>query len=278
MDVRGTISAPSATVDWIDVLGVGQFAEGLSGELLVRCSEDTRIAVGVPDPGTSETAGSAVKAKHATKVILGSDVTHQSVWVQVPADQSPINVEVDDQSIDVVFPAGSMLATENPLYNHGFEDYNATNVALTPAAGVRAKVLNNGLGAFTNKAFKIPGRGDIWDTANNQFTFANAGLKLGDTVLLRLDFSVTTNASNNGIIVELDLAIGSGGAYTLLLDTQDWRTAGTYGKIVLAEIYMGDANTLNNPAEIYVTSDTGGESITYNGHYVKYSLMTPSAT
>lgn len=278
MDVRGTISAPSAAVDWIDVLGVGQFAEGLSGELIVRCSEDTRIAVGVPDPGTSETAGSSVKAKHATKIILGSDVTNQSVWVQVPADQSPINVEVDDQSIDVVFPAGSMLATENPLYNHGFEDYNATNVALTPAADVRTKVLNNGLGAFTNKAYKIPGRGDIWDTVNNRFDWSNAGLQLGDTILLRLDFNVTTNSSNNGIEVELDLAVGSGAPYSLHIGSQDWRYPETHQFIVLAEIYMGDTNTLNYPCEIYVKSDTGGESITYNGHYVKYSLMTPSAT
>lgn len=277
MDVRGTISAPSAAVDWIDVLGVGQFAEGLSGELLVRCSEDTRIAVGVPDPGISETAGSAVKAKHATKVILGSDVTNQSVWVQVPADQSPINVEVDDQSIDVVFPAGSMLATENPLYNHGFEDYNATNVALTPLANVRTKVLNNGLGAFTNKDHKIPGRGDIWDTVTNSFDFASAGLKLGDTVTIRMDFTVTTNASNNGVEVELDLGVGSS-PYTLHIGSQDWRYSDTHQLILIAEIYMGDTNTLNYPCEIYVSSDTGGESITYNGHYVKYNLMTPSAT
>lgn len=275
MDVRGTISAPSAAVAWIDVLGAGNFAEGLSGELLVRCSEATRIAVGVADPGTSETAGSAVQANHATKVILGADVINQSIWVQVPADQSPINVQVDDQSIDVVFPAGSMLATENPLYAFGIEDHNATNVALTPSAGVRTKVLNNGLGAFTNTDYIIPGRGLSWDTSNNHFDWANAGLVLGDTATIRMDFTVTTNASNNGVVIELDMAVG-GSPYTLTVASQDWRTAGTYNLVVIAQVYMGDNNTLNNPAEIYITSDTGGESITYNGHYIRMDLRVPS--
>lgn len=276
MDVRGTIQAPTAAVDWIDVLGTGNFAEGLSGELIVRCDTDTRVAVGVIDPGTSATAGSSVAANHAAKVILGSDVVNQSVWVQVPASQAPINVQVDDQSINVVFPAGSMLATENPLYNHGFEDYNATNVALTPSLDVRTKVLNNGLGAFTNKTHKIPGRGDIWDTTNNRFDWVNAGLQLGDTVIIRLDFDITTSASNNGIEVDLDLAVGSGGPYTLHLGSQDWRYPDTHKFVVLTEIYMGDTNTLNYPAEIYVSSDTGGESITYNGHYCRYDLRVPS--
>ena len=276
MDVRGTIQAASAAVDWINVLGAGQLAEGLSGELIIRCDRDTRVAVGVPDPGTSTIAGSAVLAGHGSKVILGSEVTYQTVWVQVPADQSPTNVQVDDQHADVVFPAGSMVSTATPLYNHGIEDYNATNVALTPNAGVRTKVLNNGLGAFTNTTYKIPGRGNIWDTTTNQFKWIDAGLGLGDAVLLRIDLLVTTNASNNGIIVELDMAIGSSGPYTLAIDAQDWRTADTYQDIILADLYMGDLNTLNFPAEIYITSDTGGESITYNWHYIRYALQNPS--
>ena len=274
MDVRGTISAPTAAVDWIDIIAPGAFAEGNRGELLLRCDTDTRVAVGVPDPGTSTTAGSAVLANHASKVVLGSGVTHQSIWVQVPASQEPIDVQVDDMGADVVFPAGPMVSTDQPLYDFGIEDHNATNIALTPAAGARTQILNNGLGAFTNVAYKIPGRGSIWNTSTNQFDFLNAGLVLGDTVSMRLDFTVTTNSSNNGVVVELDLGIG-GSPYTLTVASQDWRYVGTYNLVVFAHIYMGDTNTLNNPCQIIISSDTGGESITYNGHFVQYNLRSP---
>ena len=198
------------------------------------------------------------------------------------------HVELDGNFTDLV-TAGATTATavaalaarvtplETTQYSFGWEDYSSTSPALTPSAGVRTQVLNNGLGAFTNKLYKIPGRGDIWNTTSNSFDFSNAGLVLGDTVTLRLDFTVTTNATNNGVVVELDLGTGAN-AYTLTLASQDWRSTGTYNLTAVAEIYMGDTNTLNNLGKIFVSSDTTGESIVYNGHFVKYDLRTASAT
>ena len=163
------------------------------------------------------------------------------------------------------------------LYAHGVEDHNATNGSQALTQNVRQKVLNNSLGSFTNTAHIIPNRGLIWDSTLNSFDFSGAGLVLGDTVTVRMDFTVTTSGANDGVTVELDLGIG-GSPYTLQVVSQEWRNAGTYQLVVLAEVYMGDTNTLNNPMEIYIVSDTTNDSFVYNGHYVKYSLQIPSAT
>jgi len=163
----------------------------------------------------------------------------------------------------------------NALYTHGIEDHNSTDVSFSPAAGVKTKVLNNGLGSFTNTAYKIPGRGDIWDASTSEFDFLNAGLELGDTVTIRMDFELTTTSANDGFKVELDLGTG-GNLYTLTLADQYYRFTGTNNFTVISEIYMGDANTLDNPGTIYITPDAAGSTIKYNGHYVKYSLRTPS--
>ena len=171
------------------------------------------------------------------------------------------------------------LTNDTPptLYAHGVEDHNATNGSQALTQNVRQKVLNNSLGAFTNTAHIIPGRGLIWDASTNDFDFLSAGLIVGDTVTMRMDFSVTTTGANNEITVELDLGVGAA-PYTLSVGTKSYKSAGTYQLVVLAEVYMGDANTLNNSGEIYISSDSAGDSVVYNGHYVKYSLQIPSPT
>ena len=168
-------------------------------------------------------------------------------------------------------------ALELTMYSFGIEDHNNAGSALTPSALARTKVLNDSAGSFTNTAYKIPGRGNIWDATASEFDFDNAGLNLGDTVTVRLDFSITTAGANDAVEVQLDLGTG-GNLYTLTLANQAYRTAGTYHFTIVSELYMGDLNTLNNPGTIYITADGNSTSIQYNGHYVKYGLRTPSAT
>jgi len=140
------------------------------------------------------------------------------------------------------------------------------------------KITNDGAGAFTNKAYKIPGRNDIWNTVTSQFDWTNTGLVLGDTVLIRMDFAVTTTGANEGLSVELNLAVGSGAPYALNAGYREYRSAGTYNWTIVTEVYMGDLNTLNNPAEITMTAENNSDTVVYKGHYVKYALRTPSAT
>ena len=179
---------------------------------------------------------------------------------------------------NLVSTAPDSLVTRSDLtalYTHGVEDYSSTDASFSPAAGARTKVLNNGLGSATNTAYKIPGRGDVWDTSTSEFDFLAAGLVLGDTVTIRLDFELTTTSANDGFKIELDLGTGVN-LYTLTLADQYYRFSGTNNFTIISEIYMGDANTLDNPGTIYITPDAAGSTIQYNGHYVKYSLRIPS--
>lgn len=160
-------------------------------------------------------------------------------------------------------------------YTHGIEDYNHAGGALTPSAGVKTKVLNDGLGAFTNTAYKIPGRADVWVPASNHFDWAAAGLVLGDSVDLRFDFTVTTSGSNDDIVIGLDIGVGSAGPYSLEVNRREWRLAGTYAYTTYYGIYMGDSNTLDFPTEVTVTAGTGGDTIQCNGWYVRTSPQLP---
>ncbi len=92
-----------------------------------------------------------------------------------------------------------------------------------------------------------------------------------------MDFELTTTSTNDGFKVELDLGTGAG-LYTLTLADQYYRFTGTNNFTVVSEIYMGDTNTLNNTATIYITPDAGGTTVNYNGHYVKYALRNLSLT
>lgn len=158
-------------------------------------------------------------------------------------------------------------------YATGVEDYNdLSSPALTPSAGVAVKVLNDSNGSFTNTAYKIPGYPDIWDSTTNQFDFSH--LSLGDSVDIRFDFSVTTSGANDDVSIIVRPGVGAS-PYDLVVKRQEWRNAGTYQLTVWYSLYMGDTNTLNNPAEVYIECETGGDSITVNGWYVRTNKRIP---
>jgi len=171
-----------------------------------------------------------------------------------------------------------VVVLEVPKYNHGIEDYSSTSPTLALTNNVETKVLNDGAGAFTNLTLKIPGRGAIWNTTSSQFEFNTAGLVLGDTVTIRMDFTITTTVSNTGTNFQLNLAIGSGAPYSINIGRYAEKSAGTYTVVLYKEVYIGDLNTLNYPAELTTTAQGGGVSVLYNGHYVKYALQFASAT
>lgn len=100
---------------------------------------------------------------------------------------------------------------------------------------------------------------------------------LGDTVDMRLDFSFTTTGANREITFGLTLAEG-GSPYDLTLGTTVFKSAGVHPMVVWSGVYMGDTNTLNNPALVWAQSDGSGDSVVYNGHYLRYNLRQPSMT
>ena len=92
---KGAIVSPAAAINWIDIVGSGALAAGESGQMVVRCEVATRVAAGVADPVASNTIGVLIPAGNAVVINLDTATAVQSVWVQTPADQSVVNVEVD---------------------------------------------------------------------------------------------------------------------------------------------------------------------------------------
>lgn len=206
------------------------------------------------------------------RLVKGSALTH----TELDANFTDLDGRATANADAIVALDTRTDALEATVYSHGFEDYNNAGAAQALIAGTAVKITNDGLGAYTNTAYKIPGRGAIWDASANQFNWDTAGLVLGDTALIRMDLAITSSGANDGFSVDIDVAVGSGAGYTLNADYREYRTAGTYKWTVMIELYMGDSNTLNFPAELTITADSASDSVQYNGHYVKYSLWTPS--
>lgn len=91
-----SVASETAVIDWTDLFAVGQVLNGLDvSEIVVRCGRNTRIAAGVADPGASASAGVPVVADQALTAVYNEGVANKTLWVQSPASQDRINVEVD---------------------------------------------------------------------------------------------------------------------------------------------------------------------------------------
>lgn len=152
----------------------------------------------------------------------------------------------------------------------GVWDYNdaatsSSAISLTPT-GNDIILTNDGAGAFTNKTYKLSDVSELWDATTNRFDFTD--LNLGDVVEIRIDLSVTTSTANTDTKLKINLAIG-GSPYVLVIDHSSFKTAGTYQITKMFSIYMGDANTRDNPASLSLSSDSGSATVVVNGWYLK---------
>lgn len=159
-------------------------------------------------------------------------------------------------------------------YPHiGFIDYNDSATVLTPislTANTWAKLTNNGNGANTLKTYKPQGVTELWNTSTNQFTWAD--LILGDMVEMRTDISITTTGANQTVWLSMFMGVG-GSQYELpIVVAHLFKTAGTYQLTPCYQFYIGNATTLNNPAEIKVKSDATATCVV-NGFYIKATLI-----
>lgn len=163
----------------------------------------------------------------------------------------------------------TQIFTSSPL-RVGYFDYNDLATQSTPlslVANVYKKLTNDTLGPNTNRLYPPAGVTDVWTGgATNQFTWAQ--LRRHDLIDLRVDLSFTSTMANQTCEVAMDLAIGSGGPYSLTFQYNEFKSAGTYPIVLSTGIYMGDLNTLNFPAEFKVRSDATG-TLKVNGWYCK---------
>ena len=147
---------------------------------------------------------------------------------------------------------------------NGIADYNDTSTTTTPVtlvSGTWTTVPNNGAGSFTNLSYLPAGVTSLMDTSTGAFDVSE--LTLGDAVYIRNDFTVTP--STNNTLLELRYQLGTGGgSYTLekIVSRLDSGSGIPYRFSLEPDlIYMGDANTKNNPIVLQVKLSGNGSLV-----------------
>ena len=147
---------------------------------------------------------------------------------------------------------------------NGFIDYNDTSTSTTPVtllADTWTVIPNDGLGAFTNKTYAPSGVSELMDVSDGSIDAAE--LPLGATLLIRNDFTVTPNTNN--ALLEFRYTLGAGGgAYTLekIIGRLDSGSGIGYRRALVPDlIYMGDANTKNNPIGLEIKLSAAGSFV-----------------
>jgi len=147
----------------------------------------------------------------------------------------------------------------------GIYDYDSS-LGSQSFTGTAIKLLNNGLGAFTNKIYALDGVSDLFNTTTNEFDFSS--LSLGDKVDIRYDYQITTSSVNQESRIYLNIGVGSGSPYSINQDTSFFKTAGVHELSgANSFIYMGNLETLNFPAELMFTSDANA-TVILNGFVI----------
>jgi hypothetical protein len=139
----------------------------------------------------------------------------------------------------------------------GFIDYNDTTGAFLIVADTWTDLPNDGLGAFTNKNYPPTGVSELIDTSTGYIDVTE--LNLGDTILVRNDYTVNPNTNNAQLRFRYELGNG-GGLYTLekIIGRLDSGSGQNYRFSLTPDlIYMGDSNTRDNPIklQVYCTSN-----------------------
>lgn len=151
----------------------------------------------------------------------------------------------------------------------GFFDYNDAATAVTPInvpiGLVNVDLTNDAAGPFTNVSYPPLAVTKVWDSTTNLFDWSE--LSLGDVVDIRLDIVITTTTPNQ--LVEIDLLLGVGaGQYAIPFTRNTYKNAGAQAINRYNGVYMGDANTRDNPAKFVVRSDAAA-TVVVNGWYCK---------
>lgn len=144
------------------------------------------------------------------------------------------------------------------LNANGFIDYNNTDTPTAITADTWTTIPNNGLGSFSNSNYSPSGVSELIDTSNGSIDVSE--LSLGDSILIRNDYTITP--STNNALLEFRYQLGAGDAsYTLetVVGRLDDGSGKSYRYSLKPDlIYMGDENTRNNPIFMQVRLSTGG--------------------
>jgi len=147
--------------------------------------------------------------------------------------------------------------------SNGFIDYNDTSTAsgITLVKNVWTDIPNDGLGAFTNKASKPAHVTELMDNTTGYLDTSE--LNIGDTILVRNDFTITPQSNNANL--EFRYELGSGQSLYFLEKTMPRLDLGSgigYRYALTPDlIYMGDDNTRLNPIKLQVKLSVNGSLV-----------------
>ena len=164
---------------------------------------------------------------------------------------------------------GNLIDGGSSGVSFGFIDYNDSSTALAPLAlssNTWTDIPNDGLGAFTNKAYKPDGVNEVLDTSTGYLDFSE--LPLGSEIIVRNDFTVTP--STNNCLLEARYLLGSGSDEYALQFWSERLDSGSgipYQRVTIFPIYMGDTNTQGNVGKMQIRLSTPG-TVVNSGVYV----------
>lgn len=157
------------------------------------------------------------------------------------------------------------FATKSMIRN-GWMDYNDLATQSTPLAYTNGhlKILNDGLGSYTQKSYKPTYVTELFNVSTNQFSFSE--LKLGDELMIRLDLLVQTTQPNQEIELHFTFDVG-GSPYDLSVEKMQFKTVDWHPIVRAVHFYIGNLGTKNNPCELHFVSDNSA-NIKVNGFYI----------
>lgn len=182
----------------------------------------------------------------------------------LPAGLDTTFFESEDQTVVDDFVARKISMRELILlarsHTDGSANYDDTATSGTPIVGVAnvPYVLTcNGAGAQSYEDMP-DGVGPLWNVGTSSFDFSD--LAPIDIVRFRMGATITTTTANQSVEVYMRMAIG-GFEYNIPLGTAQIKTAGAFSFSRYTMAYMGDSNTLDNPAQIMVLSDAATTTV-----------------
>jgi hypothetical protein len=152
-------------------------------------------------------------------------------------------------------------------------DANDTATTATPithsAAATGTYLTNNALGSFTN-SYNPDSKDALWNPSTNLFDFTS--LKIGDTVLFRVDIKLT-NAAAQEVDLFMSIAEGSAGPYEKNMNHAYYKTASTLANdTAVFVIYIGDENTRTGGARFRLASAQAA-TIVVNGWFYQITAV-----
>ena len=223
-----------------------------------------------PDPPDPTSTNVVTVGVNSIRVQYRHDYDYEDI---TPASGEIIRILGDEGNLrmgDGVTAGGNRVGKDLSYYNRTgwqyWDDSSSNSVALT-VADTFYKLENDGEGSFSQTNFKLNSNGYIWNTTTNMFDLSD--LNVGDTIDLRLGYTVTTSGAARDIITQL--VLGVGGTESSLPNQTTYKTAGSYSVLKYFGIYIGDENIRTNGAYFAVSSDGTGDSVIVDGFYIRTS-------